>query len=178
MASPRPVRIPRVRTGAESPGGAGGAPARPYAVELRPNRNAARRSARVATLFLTAMAVLYGALVAFDRLAPGGTRPSATSGLELFSAIAVVIATAGALLSLSNAPRAVEVRPEATYVVGRFGTRREFPPLGELRTRLLRRYRAGLLSPGPVDVVELSGPHGTRTYLLDPGLVEDGGPVG
>ncbi len=171
MASPRPVRIPRGRPTA-SPAGAGApAPARPYAVEIRPNTSGTRRARRVATLFLVAMAALYGILVAFDRLAPGGSRPSATAGLELFSAIAVVIAAAGVLLSLANAPRAVELRPEATIVVGRFGNRREFPPVGELETRLLRRYPTGLLSPTPVEVVELSGPRGTRAYLMEPGIL-------
>jgi hypothetical protein len=167
MASERAVRIRR-RPGAAPPGPAAAGPAGAY----RPNRAGTQRAVRLTLLFLVLLAALYVLLVALDRSTPGGTTSGATSGLYLFSEIAALIGVGGAVLTLAQAPRGVEFRPQATIVVGRFGRRRPFPPEGSLSVRSLRRYPRSFLAGEPVLTLELTRENGRRaTIWLEEGIL-------
>lgn len=168
MASPRAVRIPRsapprpVRVVAETGG----------SVERRPNVGGSQRAVRLTLSYLIALAVLYLVLVEYGRSAPGGTSPGAQDTLLLFGGIAVALGAVGAGFSLTPAPRAVEVSPYHVVVVGRWGRRTKWPPLGETTVRVVRSYRAGPLSSTPVESVEMwATGRRPKVYLLEQGLL-------
>jgi hypothetical protein len=178
VASPRAVRIPRagatvpartVRVPAPRPDAADAASS--PAVVRYPNRSGLQRASRLAMIYLGALIVLYVVFVALDRSGPGGTSPSAESGLLSFTAVAAALAVVGVFVTLPPAPRAVEVSPSSVVVVEWTGHRREFPPIVELRVEAVRRYPASFLSSDPVEAVELYGPKGRRTYQLTEGLL-------
>ncbi len=125
-------------------------------------------------MFAASILVLYALLAVYARGAAGGTGPGETTSLELFGAVAVLVALAGVLVSVGSAPRAVELRPDATVFVGRFGQRLALPPRGELEVRVLRRHAAGLLSSRPVELVEVApkGRGRRRGFLLEEGLLD------
>jgi hypothetical protein len=174
----RPVRIPRsgpgraraVRVPAAAPRPAPVAPGTP--LDRRVNRGGTRRVQRLALLFVIGIAVLFGALALYATSMPGGRSPGSEEAIETFAGIGLVIAAAGALLTLASAPRAVEFGERATVVVGRFGRRHGFPPRGELSVQLIRRYPPDFLSDSEVDVVEVLGGAGKATFYLERGILE------
>jgi hypothetical protein len=183
MATPHPVRIARSSPAASEPVAPPIAPAEPAAsalapVDLRRNRAGLQRAFRLAVVYLVALLVLYIGFVLADRAAPGGTGPTATTGLLYFTAIASVLAIVGVLLALAPAARSVEVSPESVTVEEWTGRRRRFPPLGELRVRTVRRYPAGFLSSGAVEAVEVEGGGLRRTYQLEEGVLPERRPGG
>lgn len=119
------------------------------------------------------LAGLYGLLALVARTAPGGTAPGASFDLALFGGVAVVVGAVGVLLSLSSAPRGIEIAEDETVVFGPFGRRRTFPALRELEVRVVRRFRAGWLSSSPVEQVELVPKGAGRRvgYLLEQELL-------
>jgi len=173
--SPRAIRIPRAgraegSTAAdprkEPPPGEGPATVR------RINTAGTQRAVRLTLFYLLFLALLYVGFVLLDRAAPGGASSGAATGVDVFSVLAAALAVGGSLLSLHPAPRYLETSDDATVVVGRWGMRHEYPPIGRIETRLLRRYSAGLLSRSPVISVELSGgPSPQATFLLEEGLI-------
>jgi hypothetical protein len=178
MTAPRAIRIPRgptdrprtLRATADERPAA--SPVSPGA--RRPNRAGTQRAVRLALLFLILLALLYVGFVLYDRTAPGGTSPGAQAELIDFSGVAAVLAAAGALLSLTPAPRAVERSSTSLVVVGRWGRRTEWAPLDEVTVRRVRQYPAGLLSDEPVDSVEVSSRgRRTRSYLVEAGLLPE-----
>jgi hypothetical protein len=176
MAEPRAVRIPRTAgestarevrpaVAPETLGNAGPG--------LRVNRAGRQRAIRLTAIYLVALLAMYVGFVALDRGTPGGGSEAVTSGLFLFSGIAALLALGGACITLSPAPRSVEVTPAEVVVVEWTGRRRTFPPLSELRVDVIRRYPAGLLSSDPVETVELTGGRRRRTYQLTEGLLPE-----
>ncbi len=146
------------------------------------NRSATQRALRLSLLYAVVLAALYAFLAVIARSATGGQSPGATAGLALFGGVAVVVGLLGVGLALSSAPRRIELAGDATVLVGRFGQRRRLPPLGALDVRVVRQYRAGLLSAAPVQQVELTPrTKGRRvTFLVEEGLLEPshvGGPL-
>jgi len=182
-AAPHPVRVPqagsrteravRLPRGASAPG----PPLDTSALGRRENRAGTLRAVRVSLFFVLAVVVLFAVLVSYARAAPGGTSSGTAFQLDLFAVVAVAVAAGGSALSLGSAPRAIEVRQNLTVVVGRFGGRRRFPALPALSVRLVRRFPRGLLSPEPVEVVEVTGGRFRATYFLGEGLlpVTEGG---
>lgn len=148
--SDRAVKVPVPR----SPG------PRPEPTEartVRENRAGMQRANRLALVYSAALLVVFGGLAAYARSAPGGYGPGATADLAVFGGVALLLAAAGVLLSLSGAPRRFELGPETTVVVGRLGGRLLLPPLSELDVRFVRRFPAGVLSSEPTVHVEIAG---------------------
>ena len=168
MSGGRVVRI------AKGPAAASSAPL-PDRSELsvwHPNRAGTQRAVRLTLLYVVFLAVLYGVFLGLDRTAPGGGSAGASAGLWGFSLVALVLGVGGALFALSQAPRGVEVGPTATVVVGRWGLRRAFPPVGQLAIREVRHHPAGILSSAPVVAVELTSSRGRRiTCFLEQGIL-------
>ncbi len=180
MATPRAVRIPRSPPGSAGPPvpepplvPAVGPAAASRSVERRENRAGRQRALRLTTIYLGALLLMYLGFVALDRFSPGGTSPTATDGLFLFTGLAALFAVGGSMVTLGPAPRAVEVGPTAVVVVEWSGRRRTFPPLADLRVDVVRRYPAGLLSRDPVEAVELTGDRRRRTYQVTEGLLPE-----
>jgi hypothetical protein len=178
MITPRAIRIPR--SPSDYPKTVRGrANERPSPLPVspgprHPNRAGTQRATRLTLLYLVVLALLYSGFVLYDRSAPGGTSPGAQGGLIDFSAVALVLAVVGALLSLAPAPRAVERSSTSLVVVSRWGRRTEWAPLDEVTVRRVRQYPAGLLSDAPVDSVEVSGRgRRTRSYLVEAGLLPE-----
>jgi len=122
---------------------------------------------------VAALAVLYASFVLYDRTAPGGSSSAAGNGVLLFTFLFVAFALGGAIYTLTPAPRAVEVTPDRTTIVGRWGSRRTLPRLGLLSVSVVRRYPAGWLANTPVELIVLWG-EGVpgRSYLVDAQLLE------
>jgi hypothetical protein len=171
MASPRAVRIPRPsRPAADAP--LAPAEAGPTSA-FRPNRAGTQRAVRLSLLFLVVLAALYAGFAIVQRGVPGASSPGGQFDLYFFTAVTAVVAVAGTFVALGQAPRGVEVSPTETVVVGRFGQRRSFPPLGVLQVREVRSYRTALLSSAPVAVYELTPKKGvSRTVLVEQGLFD------
>jgi hypothetical protein len=164
MASSRPVRIPR----------ASSAPARVAAgaPERRPNTAGTQRAFRFAILYVLALAALDGVFVALDLTSSEANRPGLVADLQIFLGLAIVLAVGAVIFALTPAPRWVEVDPRRTVVQGRWGTRREFPPLAELERSVQRRYPAGFLASRPVEMVRLVDRRGrATTYQIQEGLL-------
>jgi hypothetical protein len=174
VATPRAVRIPRARPSSASQPAPKEVPVardvphgpRP---EVRPNLGGSQRAIRLSVLFVGTLAALYAAFVLYYRTAPGGTAPPEGNGVLVFTAIFVLFAVAGAVYSLTPAPRAVEVEAEGVTVIGRWGRRRRLPRLELLSVGVVRRYPVGFLSDRPVELIELSGEDvRRRSYLVEP----------
>lgn len=183
MASPRPIRI--VRTPSPGPADAAAletsrrattAPRVPSTTDRRVNHAGQQRAFRLATIYLGALIVMYLAFVVIDRASAGASTGAAETGLLYFTGIAAALAVGGVLLALSPTARAVEISSGAVVVEEWTGRRRQFPPLGELRTRVVRRYPAGFLAPRPVEAMELFGGGRARTYHLEEGLIPEARP--
>ena len=185
MSTSRPVRIARtpVRSGdhaikvptsrpftAATPRPA--VAARPH--DVRPNVAGTQRANRLAVVYAASLLVLYGILAAVARAAPGGGSTGSTISLELFAGIAVLFAAIGVLLALFSAPQRVELAPEATVFISRFGGRLRLGPLAELDVRVIRRFPSGLLAPAPVEHVEVApkGKGRRRAFLLEEHLLD------
>ncbi len=169
MSSPRAVRIARTSRPAEP---ASARPSEPAAT-FRPNRAGTQRAFRLSLIFLVALAALYGGFVAEQRGVAGASSPGGLFDLYFFTAVTAVVGVVGTLVAVGQAPRGVELSSERTVLVGRFGGRRTFPPIGPLHLRLVRSYRSGLLSSAPVAVYELSPEKGaSRTVLLEEGIFD------
>lgn len=182
MASPRAVRIPRSRpTSAATPAPTSAPSDQPDALATPPARRAnvagSQRAVRLTILFVVVLALLYASFVLYDRTAPGGTASAEDNGILLLSVLFVVFALGGAIFTLTPAPRRVEVEPDRLVVVGRWGRRRTWPPLDQLSVYVARRYPAGWLASGPVELVELSADGVPRqSYLIEAGLFEGARP--
>ncbi len=177
MGAPRAVRIPRAgaRGAASESAGIGPRPV-PSSIpadKLR-NRAGTQRVVRLTAIYLIALAALYLGFALYARTAPGGSGPAGRIELLEFSLVAAAIGVAGAVLTLSPAPRAIVPRADGFVVVGRWGRSVEWAPLRDVTVRRVRRYPVGLLSEGPVESLEVSGVgHRARTYLLEAGLVPE-----
>ncbi|MGP8159325.1 MAG: hypothetical protein ACLPWO_06955 [Thermoplasmata archaeon] len=175
MATPRAVRIPRprspspsVRVPAEATEGVVPAEATP---ERRLNGAGSQRALRLAALYVVVLAALYVGFLLYDRNAPGGTSPATGNGVLLFTGMFVAFALVGALYTVHPAPRAVEVYADHATLVGRWGRRHRLPRLGLLSVSVVRRYPAGWLASGPVELLELWGEDvPNRSYLVAPEL--------
>lgn len=144
---------------------------------LKANRAGTQRVVRVTLLYLFVLAVIYGGFVLYDQGAPGGTSPGTQTALVEFGVVALVMGLAGALLTLSPAPRAVEVSADRIVVVGRWGRTAEWTPLSQVTIRVVRRYPAGLLSEEGVDSVEvIAARRRVRSYLIETGLLPETAP--
>ncbi len=147
--------------------------ARPRGTGERENQAGTQRAVRLTAVYLVALAVLYGGFVLYDRTTPGGSVSPASNGLLTFTLIFVAFAAVGTYFALTPAPRAVEVAPDHVTVVGRWGRRRELPPLEKLSLRVVRKYSAGWLSSSPVELVEVWAENvPVRSYLADARLFE------
>jgi hypothetical protein len=114
------------------------------------NRAGTQRAVRTTLLYMGAVIVLTGVLTALDLSSAEASRPAVQQGLELFLGIAVV--------------------------VGRWGRRRAFGPLSELRPQVLKHFAGGVLSSRSVDMVEVSDRAGHRhTYQVESGLFDPEG---
>jgi hypothetical protein len=112
---------------------------------------------------------------------------SPTSGVRdnpvdygLFAAIGLVLIVASYALAMLPAPRAVVRSGEDILVIERTGrVRRLRSDPARLRPLVLRRYPAGPLQDGPVVLVEVALPSGSRrAYLVDEGLLGPATPSG
>ena len=144
-----------------------GAPTR----DRRTNRAATRRARRLTILFVVGIAAIFLAFALADRSSTTGGSPGAVLDLWFTGGIALAVALAGALLTLTSAPSAVEVSLEAVVVVGALGGRRRFERGPRLSVRTLRRMPIGWLAPGGVESVEIASGGVRRTYLMDEGLL-------
>jgi len=175
VASSRPVRIPRARPSAGSSPSSSDIPAAPVppaTIDRRKNQAALERAYRLTAIYLGMLGILYGLFVVLDRTEPGGSSSAVETGLVSFTLIAVAIGAVGAVVALSPAPRAVEVRPDALVVVEWWGHRRSFPPIDELTLSVVRRYPSSFLSTRDVESVEIgTRSRGRRTYQLEAGLL-------
>ena len=165
MSSPRPVRIPRGRPAPRAPPSAG------LLVDHRPNGAGTQRAFRFALLYLAVLVVLDLVLVGLDLSSSEAGRPGVQGDLQLFIGIAILLAVGSVIFALSPAPQYVDLRTDGVVVVGRWGQKVWFPPVGELDAKVLRHYSAGVLSSNPVDVVQVVDRNGRRrTYQVETGL--------
>jgi len=181
MSESRAVRIPRSRTApaptpvdVEEPA----VPERAPTIDRRPNRAGMQRAQRLSIAYVAVLFLVYAGFVAYDRSTPSGASPGAASSLLLFGEVALALALGGVILTLLSAPRAIELSPYQTMVLGSLGTRRQFPPISSIQIRVLRRYPAGFLSTVPTVSTELSAGTLRRTYLLEEGLLPPSPPAG
>ena len=177
MANPRAVRIPRSRT-QPPPAGVWRGPDDHEAPEVqtrerRTNVGGSQRAIRLTLLYVAALAVLYASFVLYDRTAPGGSSSAAGNGVLLFTFLFVAFAVGGAIYTLTPSPRGVEVAPDRTTIVGRWGFRRTLPRLELLSVSVVRRYPTGWLASTPVELIVLWGEDVPgRSYLVDAQLFE------
>jgi hypothetical protein len=172
VSAPRPVRIPRGTPAPSTPD-----PTRESfsLTERRVNAAGTQRAFRFAIFYLIALVVLDLILVALDLTSAEASRPAVESGLQLFIGIAILLAVGSVVFALTPAPRYVDVRPDGTVVVGRWGQQARFPPLESLDAKVVRHYPAGVLSSRPVDVVQAVDRSGRRrTYQVETGLLSPG----
>ncbi len=168
MSSPRPVRIVRVPS---RPAGAPSARAA-AAGDYRPNGGGRGRGRRLLLGFLALLAVIYAVFagLALTAAAPGTRDDPVTWGL--FSVVAVALALWGWVLTLGRAPRGAWVGAGHVIVEERAGRVRRFDLTSGDQLVVLQRHAQGLLSPRPTELVELRGPDGRRSYLIEAGLFE------
>ena len=176
----RPIRLSRAPTRAGAPTAPADRPVDPApppaatgspAPERRENRAATRRARRLALLFVVGIAVLFLAFALAERTSATGGSPGALFDLWLTGGIALLVALAGAVLTLTSAPTAVELSADAIVVVGVFGGRRRFGSAPNRSIRTLRRMPVGWLTPGAIESVEIAAGGVRRTYLMDEGLL-------
>jgi hypothetical protein len=185
LATPRAVRIPRSSPPSDTREGppvgslpSEPAPGRPPAgTEHLDNRAGRQRASRLSMIYLVALIVMYVGFVVLDRTSAGGSTTAVTTGLLVFTVVAAALAVGGVLVTLSPAPRRIEVSPAAVVVVEWTGRRRTFPPLEDLRVEVIRRHPAGFLSRDPVETVELTGGRRRRTYQVTEGLLPERRPA-
>jgi hypothetical protein len=123
-------------------------------------------------IYLVTLVVLYVVFVVLDRSAPGGSSSAVETGLYSFTAIAAAIGATGALVAITPAPRAIEVRSDSLVVVEWWGHRRTFSPLHEVEASVLRRYPTSFLSSRPVESVELgTRSRGRKIYQFEAGIL-------
>jgi len=140
----------------------------------RSNLAGTQRVVRLSAVYLIVLAALYTAFSLYSRSSPAGSTAGAQAALLEFGLVALALAVAGTLLTLTPAPRAIEAIPEGFVVVGRWGQRTEWSPLDQVIVRLVRRYPPGLLSEEAVDSVEVSGGRvRRRSYLVQEGLLPE-----
>jgi hypothetical protein len=133
----------------------------------RPNRGGTQRAVRLTIVYLVILGAMYVGFVADDQLVPGGTSSAAENGLLVFTGILALFAAAGMYFTLTPAPRSVELAEDRLTVVGRWGRRRRFPPIGRLSVRVVRRYPEGWLAHEAVELVEVWGDDApVRSYLV------------
>jgi hypothetical protein len=165
----RAVRLPVARPvappGSDSPVAGPG--------DVRANTVALGRARRLVAIYLVALAAMYAAFVAIDLTGPAGGSTATSDGVLIFSGVAAALAVGGLVLTLSPAPRAVEVTSSSLVVIEWTGRRREFPALEDLRVEVVRRYPAGFLASAEVEAVEISGGARARTYQLTQGLLPE-----
>ena len=182
MATSRPVRIVRPRATPSAPLPAGPSvasePSAPRTAPThRPNRAGSQRVIRLSTFYVVVLAALYLGLVLYGRTAPGGSSSAELAYVLLFTAVFAAFALGGILVTLTPAPRSVEVATDHVTVVGRWGRRHRFPPLDRLHVRVARRYPAGILASEPVESVEVWGDDTpVRSYLVGAELFEGAPP--
>jgi hypothetical protein len=138
----------------------------------RPNSGGSQRAVRVTVLYLVVLAALYVGFVLYDRTAPGGGASPEANGVLLFTAIFAVFGVVGVVVTLTPAPRGIEVAGDRVVVVGRWGGRRTLPALEHLSFRVVRRYPAGALSATAVELIEIWA-RGVpmRSYLVEADLL-------
>jgi len=172
VSGSRAVRIPRDRA---TPG-PGPAAAAQRAPTIRPNRGGRERSIRIAAVYAGAVLALTAVLAALDLTGANASRPGDQQGLELFLGVAFLMVLGSVVYAVSPAPRRVEVRAESVVVVGRWGRRRSFPPLGSLGIQVVRHFPPGPLTPYPVDVVRVTDARDRiATYEVESGLLDPDG---
>lgn len=139
----------------------------PPIAELRRNGAGSQRAVRLTALYLVVLAIIYVAFVLYGRTVPNLSSSAIANGLFYLSLVFALFAVAGVMLTLSPAPRWVEVTPDHVIVEGRWGRRRELPPLSQLTIRVARKYSPGWLASEAVALVEVWG-EGTpvRSYLV------------
>jgi hypothetical protein len=165
VSSPRPVRIPRGPRAPRVAASLGDL------VDHRPNTAGTQRAFRFAVVYVVALLILDLILVALDLTSSEASSPGLQGDLRLFLAIAALLAVGSVIFALSPAPRFVDVRTGGVVVVGRWGGRAGFPPLGQIRPQVLRHYPGGFLSSKPVDMVRLVDQSGRQhTYQVESGL--------
>jgi len=168
----RSVRIVRARATPAAPTQPPPPPSGRGAPERRANRAATRRAIRLSALYSVGIAAVYALLVGIARSGPTGGSAGGSEDLLAAGLLAVVLGVVGVVVSLGAAPRAVELSDRKTIVVGRFGRRYAFPGRDQLRTVVVQRFPAGLLSPIPLESLEFLGGSSRRTFLLDEGLLQ------
>lgn len=170
VSAPRAVRIPRERPPPRST-----EPALPP-VDVRKNRGGWERAVRIAVVYAGAVLLLTAVLSALDLTSANAGRPGVREGLELFLVVAGLLILGSAFYAVSPAPRFVEVRPDSVVVVGRWGRRRSFGPLGTFGIQVVRRLPSGPLTPRPVEVVRVVDTRGRpATYEVETGLFDPAG---
>jgi hypothetical protein len=143
----------------------------------RDNGPAVARAWRIASIYIAALVAMYAGFLGLEFRSSGAGGALAIDGLLVFSGVAAALAVAGLVLTLAPVPRAVEVTSARVVVVEWAGRRREFPPLGQLRVEVLRRYPPSFLSGTEVEAIELSGGRRRRTYQVTTGLLPANGPA-
>ncbi len=134
---------------------------------VRPNSAGSQRALRLTLLYLLALGALYLVFALYEETMPYGSGTGAGNGLLLFSGLAAVLAVVGPYVTLSPAPRRIEIRSSSVVVVGRWGGRTEWAPWSEVSQRIVRRYPAGFLSGEPVQSIEITiSGRSPRTYLV------------
>ncbi|HLM70818.1 MAG TPA: hypothetical protein VK423_05520 [Thermoplasmata archaeon] len=170
-ALPHAVRLPAVRTDRSAP---------PVGVghERRVNVAGTQRAVRLSLVFVVALVAIYAGFVLYDRTTPGGTAPAQGNGVLLFTGLFLLFAIGGVIVTLTPAPRAIEIREDAVTVVGRWGRRRRLSSLGLLSVAVVRKYPEGLLASGPVAMVEVYGEDmPRRSYLVEEDLFAGANPL-
>jgi len=182
VASARAVRVTRPRDGGSARpvrvATLPREPSTPAPNDLRENRGASRRAIRLSIVYAVAIAGVYGVLATLALTGPAGSGSGTADDLLYLGAIAVAVGALGVVVALAAAPRAVAVGDRETVVLGRFGGRYRYPGRAALRVTVLQRTPAGLLSPVPLELVELAGGTARRTFLLDEHLLDPSGSNG
>ena len=143
----------------------------------RENRGATQRAVRLSILFAAGIALVYGFLVDLAVGQPTGGSAGSWEWIWVVGLLAVVVGAVGVLVTLGAVPRSVELGERTTVVVGRFGRLYWFPGRSELRTKVLRRFPAGFLTPVALESVEISAGSARRSFLLEAGLLHGAEPA-
>ncbi len=175
MSAPRAVRIPRAPPSSTLTTAPDAVPAPPVAAasQRRPNRAGTQRVVRLTAIFLILLVALYVGFELYARTGPAAHGSAATDEFVEFTTVAFTLAVVGALLTLSPAPRAVEVSDDRLVIIGRWGRRTEWSPRPKVVVHRVRRYPAGFFSEADVDSIEVSVPGKRRSYLVETGLLPE-----
>ncbi len=165
MTTARPVRLARAAPAS------GASPVPPTPAVRRENAAATRRAVRLSILYAGALAAVYGGLVAVASHGPAAGTAGDAGALELAGLLALGLAAGGVLYALGSTPRAVELAPGATVVIGRWGHRYVFPPADRLATVVHERLPVSWLAPVPLASVEIVGGPTRRAFLLEEALL-------